>query len=76
MEGYPTTVLNLTPLSVTTEDAAKITGISTKTLRALIRRGAFPSVHIGRKIVIPTAAIERWLDEHIGERVEAGDEDW
>ena len=48
-------------------EAAEVSGIGQKELRALIRSGKIPAVKIGtRKWVIPTAALERYLADASG----------
>ena len=38
-------------------------GLHRQTLAAAIRRGELPAVRLGRKVLIPSAAIERFLDD-------------
>ena len=44
-------------------EAAAMLGLHRQTLAAAIRRGELPAVRLGRKVLIPSAAIERFLDE-------------
>lgn len=44
----------------------KWAGVSRKTAYDLANSEGFPAVRIGKRIVIPIAAAEQWLEEHIG----------
>ena len=55
-------------LTLTPEEAAKQLGVSKPTMYALCNRKDFPSVRVGRKIIIPLAALEKWLEAHATER--------
>lgn len=48
-------------LAVDLKTAAKILCVSERTLWAWARRGAVPSVRIGRRRVFPVRALEEWL---------------
>ena len=55
-------------LTLTPEDAAKQLGVSKPTMYALCNRKDFPSVRVGRKIIIPLVALEKWLEAQTTER--------
>jgi len=48
-------------LAISVDTAASSIGVSGPTLRRLIRKGAFPGVFIGRRVVVPLRALEDWL---------------
>lgn len=48
-------------------ELAKVLGISRPKAYELVKRDGFPSITVGRRIIIPTRALERWLDEMSGE---------
>lgn len=50
-------------LCISVQDLAKAMDISLPTAYDLAHRADFPALRLGRKIVIPKAAFEKWLDE-------------
>lgn len=50
-------------LTVTVEEMAEIVGVSRPTAYDLIHKEGFPTVRIGRRIVIPLDSLKRWLEE-------------
>lgn len=59
--------------TLTVDEAAKILGISRNLAYELVRLGQIPSVRLGRRIVVPRAALERLLEEVV--RPAPGDHD-
>ena len=57
------TTLAATRRTVTVEQAATILGISRTSAFEAVHRGQIPSLRIGRRIVVPVAALERMLGE-------------
>lgn len=53
-------------LTVTVDEMAKIVGVSRPTAYDLIHKEGFPTVRIGRRIVIPLDSLKRWLEEQAG----------
>lgn len=53
-------------LTVTVDEMAKIVGVSRPTAYELIHKEGFPTVRIGRRIVIPLDSLKRWLEEQVG----------
>jgi excisionase family DNA binding protein len=51
------------PLVYTAEEGRKLLGISRGLMYEAMRTGQIPSIKIGRRILIPRAALERLLDE-------------
>jgi excisionase family DNA binding protein len=45
----------------TPDDLAQILGIARNSVYAALRNGGIPNVRIGRRFVIPKAAIESWF---------------
>lgn len=50
-------------LTYTVPEVARLLGINKITAYELARQPGFPSCRIGRRIVIPKAAFERWLEQ-------------
>ena len=50
-------------LCIKPENLVKMLGISRNTVYEVVNRADFPTVRIGRRILIPIAALERWLEE-------------
>ena len=49
-------------LVFTVEEAAQLLGISRSFAYEAARRGEIPSMRIGRRILVPKAALERFLE--------------
>lgn len=54
---------NLEPVVYTVPEVANLPGINKATAYELARRDDFPAVRIGRRIVVPKVAFQRWLEE-------------
>lgn len=48
-------------IALTVPEAAMALGLSTRTFERLLRNKEIPSKKVGRRVLIPTAAIEAWL---------------
>jgi len=57
-------------LVLTVEQAAEILGISRPTAYQAIQTGEIPHIRIGRRILVPRAALEKLL-ANAGEKVES-----
>ncbi|MEA4899570.1 MAG: helix-turn-helix domain-containing protein [Christensenellaceae bacterium] len=55
-------------LCITVEEMAKKVGICKMNAYELARSSGFPSIIVGRRILIPVAGLERWLEEQAGKR--------
>jgi excisionase family DNA binding protein len=55
------------PLTLTPREAARLTGIGTNAVYALLHSGEMPSIKSGKKFFIPMAALMKWL-ENCGEK--------
>jgi excisionase family DNA binding protein len=51
------------PLTLSIPEAARLVGVSEKTVRRQVARGRFPHVRIGGRIRIPVDVVHRWLEE-------------
>jgi excisionase family DNA binding protein len=50
-------------LTLTVEEAATMLGISRAFAYEAVNRGEIPSIRIGRRVLVPRAALERLVDE-------------
>jgi excisionase family DNA binding protein len=67
------------PLVLTVEETAKVMRLSRGSTYEAVRTGAIPSVRIGRRVLIPRAALlallgESPADEHAGREQHADDQ--
>lgn len=53
-----------------TEDLMPLLGIGRSTAYCLVNRRDFPKIRLGRKILIPRDAFERWLEAQTAEAFE------
>jgi excisionase family DNA binding protein len=58
-------------LVITVEEAAQLLGIGRDLAYRLARTGEFPSLRLGRRLVVPRAALQAWLED--GARHSEGD---
>ena len=52
-------------LCVTVPEAAKMLGISRNFAYQLVREGKLPSIRLGKRILIPIAALEKMLEKGV-----------
>ena len=57
------TIRRITTETVKVRDAAKILGVSAGTAYESIRRGQLPAIRLGKRLVVPVAALERMLSD-------------
>jgi excisionase family DNA binding protein len=50
-------------LTLSVRDAAVLSGIGRDALYRLVQDGQIPHLKIGRRVLIPRAALEKWLNE-------------
>jgi excisionase family DNA binding protein len=50
-------------LTVTVEEAARLLGIGRNSAYEAVRRGEIPAIRIGKRFVVPKAALERMLSD-------------
>ncbi|MCX6021674.1 MAG: helix-turn-helix domain-containing protein [Chloroflexi bacterium] len=48
----------------TVREAAEIVGISSGFAYVLAGRGELPVIRLGRKMLVPRDALERWMNQH------------
>ena len=53
-------------LTLSIAEAAKILGVSTPTMYQLVKTGDFPTVHIGKRILVSAKGLSIWVDTHTG----------
>lgn len=54
---------------MTVKEMAATMCISRPMAYEIVNRDGFPKLKVGRRIVIPRAGFERWIEEHQGEQV-------
>ena len=52
-------------LTLSVEEAGKVLGVSRQIAYQLSRRADFPTLHIGRRILVPRKQLEAWMDQHV-----------
>lgn len=50
-------------LALNVTEAAKLLGVSRTTMYQIMRMKDFPAVHLGGRILISRAGLQRWLDK-------------
>ena len=63
-----------TRLTISVEEAATVLGISRTSAYEYARTGALPVVRLGRRLLVPTAALVNLLDLSTPDRVHSADE--
>jgi excisionase family DNA binding protein len=54
--------VKMTKLTMTVPEAADAVGINALSLYRFIREGRFPAVRVGRRVLVPVAALTKWLE--------------
>jgi excisionase family DNA binding protein len=49
---------------LTLREAAQKLRISERTLRSYVKRGIIPHLRLGRNILFPLTALEKWIENH------------
>ena len=52
-------------LTLSVEEAGKILGVSRQVAYQLSRRDDFPTLHIGRRVLVPRKQLEAWMDRNV-----------
>ena len=52
-------------LTLSVEEAGKLLGVSRQVAYQLIHRPDFPTLHIGRRVLVPKKQLEAWMDRHV-----------
>ncbi len=53
-------------MTMTVDEMAAELNISHPTAYELVKRGHFPAFHIGQRILVNRAGLQRWIDEQCG----------
>ena len=51
-------------LTLSVEEAGKLLGVSRAIAYQLSRRADFPTLHIGRRVLVPKKQLEEWMDRN------------
>ena len=51
-------------LAVNVKELGKLIGLSSDTIYTLVSQRRIPHVKVGRRVLFPVKAIEKWLDEN------------
>ena len=54
------------PLYLNADAVAKLLGISISSAYELMREKDFPSVRIGKRLIVPKENLRTWVEAHIG----------
>ena len=54
------------PLYLNADAVAKLLGISISSAYELMREKDFPSVRIGKRLIVPKENLQAWLEAHVG----------
>ena len=52
-------------LTLSVEEAGKLLGVSRQVAYQVIHRADFPTLHIGRRILVPKKQLEEWMDRNV-----------
>ena len=52
-------------LAVSVEESGKLMGVSRQVAYKLSRRADFPTLRIGRRVLVPRKQLEAWMDRHV-----------
>lgn len=63
-------VLSYTPIAVPITEAALMIGICEKSMYALAASDGFPSVRLGKRILIPVDGLRTWINSQIGKQLD------
>lgn len=61
-------------LTLSVEEAGKLLGVSRQVAYQLIHRPDFPTLHIGRRVLVPRKQLEAWMDQHVTGMEEGNDQ--
>ena len=50
-------------LALSVKEAAALLGVNPLTVYEAINRDEFPHVRVGRRVLIPRSALQKWLDQ-------------
>lgn len=49
--------------TLSVSEAAQVIGISTRKMYDLVKTEGFPTIQIGKRLLVSNAGLNRWLDE-------------
>ena len=52
-------------LTLSVEEAGKLLGVSRQIAYQLSRMPDFPTLHIGRRVLVPRKQLEAWMDRNV-----------
>lgn len=58
--------INHSPLAYNAEELAEVLGISRAKAYQLMRTDGFPTIHIGRRLLVSVKGLERWVEAQTG----------
>ena len=62
-------------MTLSVEEAGKLLGVSRQVAYQLIHRPDFPTLQIGRRVLIPKKQLEEWMDRQVnGREADYGDQ--
>lgn len=50
-------------LTLSVPEAARIVGVSQSKMYEIVKIKGFPTIHIGRRLLVSTKGLERWIEE-------------
>jgi excisionase family DNA binding protein len=53
------------PLLISVREAAQLLGIGRDSAYALVRERRLPTIRIGRRLLVPRGALERWVEREM-----------
>ena len=53
------------PIAIDVQEAARVTSLSPHTIRSYIRQKKIRAVHVGRRVLVPVAELQRVISEGI-----------
>lgn len=53
----------MSKLTLSVPEAAKIVGVSSAKMYQMVKIEGFPTVHIGKRILVSAKGLERWIEE-------------
>ena len=65
MTNTTVTSFDLLPITLKAEQVAAVLGISRANAYNLMRSEGFPTLHIGRRLVVPKEKLLQWMDDQL-----------
>ena len=53
------------PIALTAEDVAQVLGVSRSNAYTLMRSKGFPTLHVGKRLVVPKDKLLEWMEKKI-----------